>query len=127
MSIECRRTSRQEPVKRLFSHIHFVLPPPEVEEIVRGTVKIIEQAKYIKSGETVVDRGTQFIIKEVHASTVDGGVVFIDMEGVGHGVYHPDEYLGVGEELARKYAATYGWQTAEDIYRLDNMLSEMIH
>jgi hypothetical protein len=126
MSIECRRTSRQEPVKRLFSHIHFVLPP-RVEEIVRGTVKIIEKAKYIKSGETVLDRGTRFIIKEVHVSTNDGGIVLIDMEGVGHGVYHPDEYLGVGEELARKYAATYGWQIAEEIYRLDNMLSEMIH
>ena len=127
MSIECRRTSRQEPVKRLFSHIHFVLPPSGVEEIVRGTVKIIEQAKYMKSGETVVDRGTQFIIKEVRVDTNDGKIVFIDMEGVWHGVYHPDEYLGVEEELARKYAATYGWQTAEDIYRLDNMLSEMIH
>jgi hypothetical protein len=90
-------------------------------------VKIIEQAKYIKSGETVVDRGTQFIIKEVRVDTNEGKVVFIDMEGVGHGVYHPDEYLGVGQELARKYAATYGWQTAEDIYRLDNMLSETIH
>ena len=93
----------------------------------RGTVKIIEQAKYMKSGETVVDRGTQFIIKEVRVDTNDGKIVFIDMEGVWHGVYHPDEYLGVEEELARKYAATYGWQTAEDIYRLDNMLSEMIH
>ena len=90
-------------------------------------MKIIEQAKYIKSGETVVDRGTPFIIKEVRVDTNDGTVVFIDMEGVGHGVYHPDEYLGVGEELARKYAATYGRQTAEDIYRLDNMLSETIH
>jgi hypothetical protein len=69
-----------------------------VEEIVRGTVKIIEQAKYIKSGETVVDRGTQFIIKEVRVDTNEGKIVFIDMEGVGHGVYHPDEYLGVGEE-----------------------------
>jgi hypothetical protein len=98
-----------------------------VEEIVRGTVKIIEQAKHIKPGETVVDRGTQFIIKEVRVDTNDGKIVFIDMEGVGHGVYHPDEYLGVGEELARKYAATYGWQIAEDIYRLDNMPSEMIH
>jgi hypothetical protein len=90
-------------------------------------VKIIEKAKYIKSGETVLDRGTRFIIKEVHVSTNDGGIVLIDMEGVGHGVYHPDEYLGVGEELARKHAATYGWQIAEDIHRLDNMLSEMIH
>jgi hypothetical protein len=126
MSIECRRTSRQEPVRRLFSHIHFVLPP-RVDGIVRGTVKIIEQAKYIKSGETVLDRGTQFIIKEVRVDTNDDKIVFIDMEGVGHGVYHPDEYLGVGEELARKYAATYGWQIAEDIYRLDNMPSEMIH
>ena len=51
----------------------------------RGTLKIIEKAKYIKSGETVLDRGIQFIIKEVHASTVDGGVVFIDMEASGMG------------------------------------------
>ena len=93
----------------------------------RGTVKIIEKAKYIKSGETVVDRGTQFIIKEVRLDTNDGKIVFIDMEGVGHGVYHPDEYLGVGEELARKYAATYGWQIVEEIYRLASMPSEMIH
>jgi hypothetical protein len=91
-------------------------------------VKIIEhKARDIKSGETVLDRSTRFIIKEVRVSTDNGGIVFIDMEGVGHGVYHPDEYLGVGEELARKYAATYGWQIAEDIYRLDNMFSEMIH
>jgi hypothetical protein len=89
-------------------------------------VKIIEQAKYIKSGETVVDRGTQFIIKEVRVDTNDGKIVFIDMKGVGHGVYHPDEYLGVGEEFARKYAATYGRQTAEAIDRLD-VLSETIH
>jgi hypothetical protein len=64
---------------------------------VRGRVNIIEKAKYIKSGETVLDRGTQFIIKNVRVSTDNGGIVFIDMEGVGHGVYHPDEYLGVGK------------------------------
>jgi hypothetical protein len=98
-----------------------------VEEIVRGIVRIIEQAKYIKSGETVVDRGTQFIIKEVRVDMNDGKIVFIDMEGVGHGVYHPDEYLGVGEELARKYATTYGRQTAEDIYRLNNTIPDMVH
>ena len=93
----------------------------------RGTVKNFEQAKYIKSGETVLDRGTRFIIKEVRVSTNDGGIVLIDTEGVGHGVYHPDEYLGVGEELARKYATTYGWPIVEAIYRLANMPSEMIH
>ena len=87
----------------------------------RGTVKNFEQAKYIKSGETVLDRGTQFIIKEARVSTNDGKIVFIDKEGVGRGVYQPDEYLGVGEELARKYAATYGRQIAEEVYRLDNM------
>ena len=81
----------------------------------RHRVTIFEQAKYIKRGETVLDRGTQFIIKEVRVSTNDGKIVFIDMEGAGHGAYHPDEYLGVGEELARKYAGTYGRQKAEEI------------
>jgi hypothetical protein len=90
-------------------------------------VKIIEKAKYIKSGQTVLDRGTRFIIKEVRVNADDGGIVLIDMENVGHGVYHPDEYLGVGEELARKYAAIYDWQIVEEIYPLANMPSEMIH
>jgi hypothetical protein len=80
-------------------------------DVVRNRMKIIEKAKYVKSGETVLDRGTRFIIKEVRVNPDDGGIVLIDMEGVGHGAYHPDEYLGVGEELARKYAATYHWLT----------------
>jgi hypothetical protein len=95
-------------------------------DIVRNRMKIIEKAKYVKSGEIVLDRGTRFIIKEVRVNADDGGIVLMDMEGVGHGAYHPDEYLGVGEELARKYAATYDWQTVEEIYRLANMPSEII-
>jgi hypothetical protein len=75
------------------------------------------KAKYIKSGQTVLDRGTPFIIKKVRVSRYYGGIVFIDIEGVRHGVYHPDEYLGVGEELARKYAATYDWQISEEFNR----------
>ena len=93
----------------------------------RDAVKIFEQAKHIKSGETVLDRGTQFIIKEVRVDTNDGKIVFIDLEGVGHGIYHPDEYLGVGEELARKYTAAYGRRTGDNVYGLDNMLLETIH
>ena len=61
-------------------------------------MEIIEhKAKDIKSGEMVVDRGTRFIIKEVRVSAEHGRIAFIDMEGVWHGVYQPDEYLGVGE------------------------------
>ena len=91
----------------------------------RGIVKIIAKAKYIKSGETVLDRGTRFIIKEVRVRTNDGGIMFIDMEGVQHGVYHPDEYLGVGQELGQKYA--YDWQKVAEAYQLANMPSNMIH
>ena len=131
VSIECRRVSRQTLFKRLFvSQIDFVLLLGVASSgggSEEQRVKIIEKAKYIKSGETVLDRGTRFIIKEVRVSTNDGGIVLIDMEGVGHGVYHPDEYLGVGKELARKYAATYDWQIVEEIYRLANMPSDMIH
>ena len=93
----------------------------------RDAVKIFEQAKHIKSGETVLDRGTQFIIKEVRVDTNGGKIVFIDLEGVGHGVYHPDEYLGVGEELARKYAAAYGRRIGDNVYGWDNILLETIH
>jgi hypothetical protein len=64
----------------------------------RGRVKIIEhKARDVKSGETILDRSTRFIIKEVRVSAEYGLISFVDMEGVWHGVYHPDEYLGLGE------------------------------
>jgi len=57
-------------------------------------MKIIEhKARDMRSGETVLDRGTRFIIKEVRVSAEHGPIALIDMEGVWHGVYHPDEYL----------------------------------
>jgi hypothetical protein len=61
-------------------------------------VKIIQRkAKDIKPGETVLDRSTRFIIKAVRVSAEHGLIAFIDTEGIWHGVYHPDEYLGVGD------------------------------
>ena len=58
-------------------------------------MKIIERkARDVKSGETVLDRSTRFIIKEVRVSAEHGPIALIDMERVWHGVYHPDEYLG---------------------------------
>jgi hypothetical protein len=90
-------------------------------------MKIIAKAKYIKPGQTVHDRGTRFIIKEVRVRTRDGALMFVDILGVSHGVYHPDEYLGVAQDLARKDAATYDWQIVEQAYLMANMPSEMIH
>jgi hypothetical protein len=91
--------SRQAPFKGLFvPGLKFISPPRRSQQgrgIVRGTMKIIEhKARDIKSGETVIDRGTRFIIKEVRVSAEHGPIALIDMEGVWHGVYHPDEYLG---------------------------------
>jgi hypothetical protein len=60
-----------------------------------GQMEIIEhKARDVKSGETVIDRGTRFTIKEVRVSAEQGPIALIDMEGVWHGVYHPDQYLG---------------------------------
>jgi len=63
-----------------------------------GQMRIIQhKARDIKSGETVLDRSTRFIIKEVRVNAEHGLIAFVDMDGVWHGVYHPDEYLGLGE------------------------------
>jgi len=43
-------------------------------------MKIIEKGKYVRSGETVLDRSTRFTIKEVRVSAEDGGIMFIDMD-----------------------------------------------
>jgi hypothetical protein len=87
-------------------------------------VKVIARAKHIKSGETVFDRGTRFTVKEVRVRTDDGNIMFIDTQGVAHGVYHPYEYLGVEEDLGHK---TYDWQKVEEAYLLADMPSRMIH
>jgi hypothetical protein len=54
-----------------------------------------KKGKDIVPGDTVFDRGQTFIVKEVHLR--HGWIVFLDTEGVWHGVYHPEEYLGIGE------------------------------
>ena len=72
-------------------------------------MKIIEMAKDIKPGEKVLDTGTSFVVKEIRVHLEHGLIAFLDTEDVGHGYYHPDEYLGVGEDLSRKYAATFDW------------------
>jgi hypothetical protein len=37
------------------------------------------------------------IVKEVRVDAEHGWIAFLDTEGFWHGVYDPDEYLGVGE------------------------------
>ena len=85
------------------------------------------KAKDFKPGETVRELGISFIVKEARIIGEPGMISFLDTEDVWHGTYHPDEYFGVGEEFARKDAGTYDWQIEEEIYRLANMPSEMIH
>ena len=57
-----------------------------------------KKAKDITVSETVFNRGTSFIVKEVRVETEHSwiGIAFLDTEGFWHGWYHPDEYLGVG-------------------------------
>ena len=86
-----------------------------------------KKAKDFKPGETVRDLGISFIVKEVRVNAEYGLVMFLDTAGIWHGYYHPNEYFAAGEELARNYAATHDWQISEEIYRLANMPSEMIH
>ncbi len=55
----------------------------------------MKKAKDITVGETVFDRGQRFVVKEILVSR--DWIAFIDTEGVYHGAYHQNEYLGVGE------------------------------
>jgi hypothetical protein len=58
---------------------------------------IVHKARDIKPGEIVFDRSNRFTIKEVCVGAGPGLISFIDMDGIWHGVYHPDEYLSVGD------------------------------
>src|SRR5262245_63863903 len=80
--------------------------PRRRKGLLRSTMKIInyKKAKDFKPGETIRDLGISFIVKEVRVNAEYGLIAFLDTEDVWHGTYHPDEYFGVGEELARQYA-----------------------
>ncbi len=56
---------------------------------------MFKKAKDIVVGDTVFDRGRRFTVKEIRVDR-DGLIVFLDTEGVFHGPYAPEEYLGVG-------------------------------
>ena len=58
---------------------------------------MFKKAKDITVGEKVHDLGKTFIVKEVRADAEHGWIAFLDTEGFWHGVYHPSEYLWVGE------------------------------
>lgn len=59
----------------------------------------LHKARDIKSGETVLDRNIRFTVKEVRLSAEHRLIAFVDVEGVWHGVYHADEYLGVEDSI----------------------------
>jgi hypothetical protein len=69
LSIKCHQMSRQAPFKALFVArliLVLLLGVASREADSEGRVKITEhKARDIKSGETVLDRSTRFIIKEV--------------------------------------------------------------
>src|SRR5262245_24070198 len=96
LSIDCHQMSGQTLFKRLL-------------RMAKGkSMKIIEMAKDIKPGEKILDTGTSFVVKEIRVHLEHGLIAFLDTEDVGHGYYHPNEYLGVGAELSRMPQLTIG-------------------
>jgi hypothetical protein len=118
MSIEWHPMSRQTPFKTLFiARLKSVLLlGVAVRRIYsEGQVKTnLHKAKDIKSGETVLDRSNRFTVKEVRFSAEHGLIAFVDVEGVWHGAYHADEYLGVEDypvvtDLPEALQAAFEW------------------
>jgi hypothetical protein len=59
----------------------------------------LRRQRTLNQARQFFNRGTSFIVKEVRVDAEHGwiGIAFLDTEGVWHGLYHPDEYLGVGK------------------------------
>jgi hypothetical protein len=75
-------------------------------------MKIIEhKARDVKSGETVLDRGTRFIIKEVRVGGEDGGIVFVDMDQMANNM---KSALKLAWEQKRQSAAVNRGQTRSE-------------
>jgi hypothetical protein len=54
-----------------------------------------EQIKNLKPGDTVLDRGRRFTVKQIIIHPDTGMYDLIDTNDVRHGPYHGDEYIGL--------------------------------
>src|SRR5262245_44487607 len=57
--------------------------------------QMFEQAKNLRPGDVVIDRGRRFIVKRVVINPDTGMIGIINTDDSWHGEYHPDEYLGI--------------------------------
>jgi hypothetical protein len=51
--------------------------------------------KDLKPGDTVLDRGRRFTVKQIIIHPETGMYDLIDTDNVRHGPYHPDEIIGI--------------------------------
>ena len=57
----------------------------------------MKKAKDVQIGERVWDRGTSFVVKEIHVDSI-GLIRFIDTQGFLRGPYVPEEFMGVDQD-----------------------------
>jgi len=60
-----------------------------------GAPAMFKKAREIEVGDRVIDRGTRFTVEVIQILVAENRIAFFDTEGVRHGPYHLDEYLGV--------------------------------
>src|SRR5262249_24856729 len=56
---------------------------------------MFEQAKNLRPGDVVIDRGRRFTVKRVVINPDTGMIGIINTDDSWHGEYHPEEYLGI--------------------------------
>jgi hypothetical protein len=56
---------------------------------------MFKQAKDLKEGDTVIDRGRRFTVKRIIVNADTGMISIVNTDDSWHGEYHPEEYLGV--------------------------------
>jgi hypothetical protein len=57
--------------------------------------RMFKQAKDLKEGDVVIDRGRRFTVKRIIVNPDTGMISVINTDDSWHGEYHPEEYLGV--------------------------------
>jgi hypothetical protein len=56
---------------------------------------MFKQAKDLKEGDVVIDRGRRFTVKRIIVNPDTGMIAIINTDDSWHGEYHPEEYLGI--------------------------------
>jgi hypothetical protein len=88
---------------------------------------MFKQAKNLKEGDVVIDRGRRFTVKRIVVNPDTRMIDIIDTNDERHGPYHPEEYLGVIARAAIRLSTIRFAELLKNAQAWDRRYADLCH